>query len=108
MDTQIRATCPTCGGVELRSSDIRLTVCNKAGLSWYAFDCDGCEQEIRKPADGRVIALLVSGGVRAELWEVPAEALEAHDGPPLTWDDLVDFGVALERCTDPVSTLARS
>jgi len=37
----------------------------------------------------------MSGGVRAVVWEVPGEALEVHDGPALTYDDLLDFALHL-------------
>jgi hypothetical protein len=28
---------------------------------------------------------------------VPFELLESHSGPPLSWDDVLDFKLALER-----------
>jgi hypothetical protein len=98
--TTIKASCPTCGEVELTQLDIRLQVCSHAPLSFYAFDCPGCAHEVRKPADSHVISLLVSGGVTAEVWEVPAEALEEHDGAVLGYDDLLDFAMAVNACDD--------
>jgi hypothetical protein len=93
--TTIKATCPTCGEVELTHEDVRLMVCNEASLSYYAFDCPGCVHEVRKPADAHVISLLMSGGVSATVWEIPAEAQETKSGPALTYDDLLDFAMAL-------------
>ena len=93
--TLIKASCPTCGEVELTPADVALMVCSHAPLSYYAFQCSGCAQEVRKPADDHVVSLLVSGGVPATVWEVPAEALEAHDGPALSYDDLLDFALGL-------------
>ncbi len=78
--TTIKATCPTCGEVELTADDLTLMVCSQAPLSYYAFRCPRCIEEIRKPADDHIISLLVSGGVRATNWSIPAEALESHDG----------------------------
>ncbi len=89
--TTIKASCPTCGEVELTSPDIRLRVASHAPLSYYAFSCPKCRDEVRKPADDHVISLLMSGGVRPEMWEVPAEALEPKVGPLLSYDDLLDF-----------------
>jgi hypothetical protein len=94
--TTIKASCPTCGEVELTSADIRLMVCSHAPLSYYAFHCPNCLDEIRKPADDHVISLLMSGGVKANVWEVPEEALEPKVGPVLTYDDLLDLVLALE------------
>jgi hypothetical protein len=89
--TLIKASCPSCGEVELTPADVSLMVCSHAPLSYYAFECTGCNSEVRKPADDHVVSLLVSGGVPATVWEVPAEALEAHEGPSLSYDDLLDF-----------------
>ena len=93
--TTIKASCPTCGEVELTPEDVSLMVCSHAPLSYYAFTCWTCTHEIRKPADDHVVALLVSGGVPAQVWELPAEALEEHTGPQLTYDDLLDFALRL-------------
>ena len=93
--TTIKASCPTCGEVELTPDDVSLMVCSHAPLSYYAFTCLTCLHEIRKPADEHVVALLVSGGVPAQVWGLPAEALEEHVGPQLTYDDLLDFALQL-------------
>ena len=82
-----------------------LKVCNHAPLSYYAFRCPRCVEEIRKPADDHIISLLVSGGVRATNWAVPAEALEAHSGPVISYDELLDFALAMER-TEYLAALA--
>jgi hypothetical protein len=58
--------------------------------------CPACRVVIAKPADERIVRLLLSGGVQAELWEPPAELLEPRDGPPITYDDLLDLHLALE------------
>ena len=84
-----------CGEVELTSRDISLMVCNHAALSYYRFDCPTCRDEVQKPADDHIISLLMSGGVRAHVWEIPAEALETHSGLPLSYDDLLANDVEL-------------
>lgn len=95
--TTIKASCPGCGEVELTSADISLRVCTSATLSYYAFVCPGCRGEIRKPADDHIIQLLMSGGVKAQVWEIPAEAAEPKCGPRLDYDDLLDFVLQLGR-----------
>jgi hypothetical protein len=95
--TTIKASCPACGEVELTSDDIRLRVCSHGPLSYYSFTCPECNDLVRKPADDHIVSLLMSGGVRAEVWEVPAEALEPKGGPELTYDDLLDFVLQLGR-----------
>jgi predicted RNA-binding Zn-ribbon protein involved in translation (DUF1610 family) len=103
--TTIKASCPSCGEVELTPADVSLMVCSHAPLSYYAFHCPSCTDEIRKPADDHVVSLLVSGGVPATVWDVPAEALEPHTGPALTYDDLLDLALHLER-TDLLAAAA--
>ena len=93
--TTIKASCPSCGEVELTPADVSLMVCSQAALSYYAFDCPSCCDEVRKPADDHVVSLLVSGGVPARVWDLPGEALEPKDGPQLSYDDLLDFALQL-------------
>ncbi len=94
--TTIKASCPSCGDVELTPQQVRLVVCSVKSWSYYAFTCTTCLEEVRKPAGRDVVALLISGGVVAEPWAVPAEALEEHDGPALDYDDVLDFALWLD------------
>jgi hypothetical protein len=75
--------------------------------SYYAFTCTNCLEEIRKPAGRDVVALLISGGVVAEPWAIPAEALEEHSGDTLGYDDVLDFALWLESA-DLVAAAAAS
>lgn len=95
--TTIRATCPTCGEVELTPDDIELRVCSFAPASTYAFDCPVCHIGVQKPADDRVVQLLISGGVSVMAWSLPDEATEERAGPPISIDDVLDFHLLLER-----------
>ncbi|HVE64190.1 MAG TPA: hypothetical protein VNB94_10350 [Mycobacteriales bacterium] len=95
--TTIKATCPDCGEVELTAEQVVLMVCNSAPQSYYTFECGQCRLDVRKPADDHVVSLLLSGGVQAVVWEIPAEALEPHDGPAISYDDVLDFALKLSR-----------
>ncbi len=103
--TTIKASCPDCGEVELTAGDVLLMVCNHAPQSYYTFQCTQCHVDIRKPADDHVVSLLLSGGVQAVVWELPAEALEAHDGPSICYDDVLDFALRVSR-TDFLASFA--
>ncbi len=95
--TTIKASCHSCGEVELTSADVTLMVCSYAPLSYYTFCCTKCELQVRKPADDHVVSLLLSGGVEAVVWELPAEARETHEGPAIGYDDVLDFALRLSE-----------
>jgi|SRR5689334_17069267 hypothetical protein len=89
--TIIKATCPSCGDVELSRDQVRLVVHPLADRSFYGFTCTVCGDPVRKPAGDEVVRLLTMGGVVAERIVVPAEALETHTGAPISADDVLDF-----------------
>ena len=94
--TTIKATCPSCGEVDLTADDILLRIGAQSGGNTYGFSCPDCGDFVQKPADERVVRLLLSGGVMPTLDHVPAEALESHVGPPIDHDDLIAFHDLLE------------
>jgi len=91
--TTIKATCPTCGEVDLTAEDIELRISSTEDGSEYGFECPMCVSLVWKPADARIIQLLISGGVRASVRD---EELTRSDAPAFTYDDLLDFHFALE------------
>lgn len=95
--TTIKTSCPVCGDVELTPEQMRLVVCTRSEWSFYSFVCTTCQDEVKKPADTEVVTLLSSGGVVAEHWVIPAEALEEHHGALITYDDVLDFALTLDR-----------
>jgi hypothetical protein len=114
--TRIRATCPSCGEVDLQPTDIRLEIVADGPTevcegSYYAFSCPDCAGTVTKPADDRIARLLSSGGVSVtyrssspqfEADVARAVALLDHPegmpiAPALTPDDLLDFHLLLQR-----------
>jgi rRNA maturation protein Nop10 len=93
----IKATCPLCGDVKLRSRDLTVRVCAETDHGTYTFACPRCREHVNRDATPRILALLVSAGVRTEVWHQPAELFEPRGGPPLSVDDLLDFHLALAR-----------
>jgi hypothetical protein len=104
--TTIKATCPTCGDVDLSPSDVTVTVARELGWSTYTFRCVQCSDAVCKPADDEVVQLLTGAGVRVERMDIPTEYLEAQvlsrTSPPLTGDDLLDFHLWIDRVDDIV------
>lgn len=92
----IRASCPECGDVELTSRDVRVLVCTSTEDGSYAFRCPVCRLAVSKPAEPRIVDLLVSAGVGVTTWTLPAELREDHVGAPISYDDLLSFHFALK------------
>ena len=93
----IRASCPTCGDVELTSRDVAVRVCAADNQGSYAFRCPACTLAVSKPADPKIVDLLVSSGVRLSVWQLPAELFEVHEGAAITYDDLLEFHYAIQK-----------
>jgi len=91
MATVIKASCMECGDVELGVNELSVRVCTAATQSTYVFRCPTCQMSVAKPAEQRIIDLLVASGVELVEWHLPAELFEAHDGDPISYDDLIDF-----------------
>ena len=87
----IRATCGDCGDVEMTSRDVWVRVCDDDQTATYAFRCPVCLLVVVKPAEAKVVDLLVASGVPCSTWRLPAELREVHHGEPINHDDLLDF-----------------
>ena len=95
--TTIRASCPTCGDVELTVKDVTVRVCAEDNSGTYSFICPECAHAVSKPAEPRIVDLLVSSGVRMSVWHLPAEMFEPRAaGDVISHDDLLDFHELLE------------
>ena len=89
--TTIKVTCPDCGDIDLHPVDLELNV----APTWatYKFRCSECGETVRKSADTEIVDLLSNAGVPTSV--IPAEALEARNGPAISYDDVLDFALAL-------------
>src|SRR5688500_499191 len=93
----IKASCPTCGDVELTTRDVQVLLCATTNQGSYAFRCPDCRLAVSKPAEARVVDVLVASGVRLSVWQLPAELEESHTGAPISYDDLLAFHFELQR-----------
>jgi hypothetical protein len=98
----IRATCTDCGDVELTTADVRVRVCIEDNSGSYLFRCPACQMAVVKPAEPRIVDLLVASGVELSTWRLPTELYETRSGDPLTHDDLLDFHHLLFETDDVV------
>src|SRR5688500_6089069 len=91
MATVIKASCHDCGDVELAVRALSVRVCTEGENGSYVFRCPTCQMSVVKPAEQRIVDLLVASGLELIEWRLPAELFEPHDGAPITHDDLIDF-----------------
>jgi hypothetical protein len=96
MATVIKASCHECGDVELAVGDLRVRICAEDEQGSYVFRCPTCQMSVVKPAEQRIVDLLVASGVELVQWRLPAEIYERHDGAPISHDDLIDFHALLQ------------
>jgi hypothetical protein len=89
--TTIKVTCPECGDIDLQPYDLELSV----APTWatYKFHCNECGEPVRKPADPEIVDLLSGAGVPTVV--IPAEVFEPRNGPVISYDDVLDFALAL-------------
>ena len=102
----IRASCPTCGDVELTTRDVRVLLCSTTYESSYAFQCPSCRMAVSKPAEARVVDVLLASGISLSVWHMPAELDEFKAGPAINYDDLLEFHFQLGSGTDLDTLLA--
>lgn len=93
----IRASCPTCGDVELTTNDVRVLLCSSTYESSYAFQCPTCRLAVTKPAEPRVVDVLLASGIALTVWHMPAELEEVHTGTAISYDDLLEFHFQLRH-----------
>lgn len=91
MATVIKASCHDCGDVELAVDDLCVRVCTEDEQGTYVFRCPSCQMSVVKPAEQRIVDLLVASGVELIQWRLPAELFEPHRGAAISHDDLIDF-----------------
>lgn len=80
--TTIRTTCVICGDVELVPGELSLELTAMNGTGTYLFDCPTCGDPQRRPANHRVVSILLATGV----------SYHVKDGPdPITESEIARF-----------------
>jgi hypothetical protein len=92
--TRVEARCVWCGPVGFDVSGLRVHVgAGQKGLIEYR--CPVCARLNVRGIGERDVRTLLTAGVDRALGPAPFELLEEHSGPPIGWDDLLDFHEAL-------------
>jgi hypothetical protein len=99
VDSLITTRCTRCGDVDLLAEQMWLVVSEPRERTHFAFRCPDCEVVERHFVDDETLAVLLQL-LPVEEVSLPAEALETHDGPALTEDDLIDLMIGLDCVAD--------
>lgn len=104
-DAVVRVECPWCGFLTLPPQALRCAEAAGNQVALCEFSCPICSRLIiiRTTPEGFEAARRI--GVAPLDGPVPRELLEARDGPPLTWDDLLDLHLAAARTCCPQEEL---
>lgn len=93
--TTIKTTCSRCGDIHLTPSDLALELSANSDEGTYRFTCPVCEDSQRRPANSRVVSVLLATGVSYSI---------VNDSP-ITEDEIRQFAEALASDPDPVRQL---
>jgi hypothetical protein len=86
--TTIKTTCEHCGDIELRPDDLALELDPTGDQGSYLFVCPACGGRQRRPANNRVVNVLLATGVSYDV-VVPEPG-------PITDDEIERFVDALD------------
>jgi hypothetical protein len=93
--TLVEARCAWCGRIELDEADLHVHV-GRGADALFDFRCPGCARVNIRPLSTVDVAALAELGITFSRGDAPFELLEERSGPPLSWDDLIEFHRELE------------
>ena len=86
--TTIRTTCALCGDVELMPIELTLELTAVSGTGTYVFSCPECGDQQRRPANHRVVSILLATGVAYDV---------SDERPPITESEISAFTAELDK-----------
>lgn len=93
---KVRVTCPGCGPLVVPAADVRCELEANGSQGICELRCPICSTTVLAPAAVAAVETMRGAGAGHISGSVPFELLEIHAGPPLSWDDLLDFKLALD------------
>lgn len=104
---EIRTDCPSCGEVAIPAAHHRCALADDEPLRLCEFLCPNCDREVFTPLSPPAASTLLLLGAAPVTGGVPFELLERHDGPLLSWNDLLDLHTSLESTRCPQQELTQ-
>jgi hypothetical protein len=96
-EIEVRAVCPGCGPLVLPAAEFQCELEASGPKGICELRCPVCSTTVLVPAVASSVEMLWRAGAGHMSGPVPFELLESHAGPPLSWDDVLDFTLALEN-----------
>lgn len=94
----LEARCVWCGPVRMAGPALCVRVGpGRSAEALFEFVCPECGRQNFGPLGPSEVDALARAGVRASAGPAPFELLERRAGPPIGWDDLIDFHDELRR-----------
>lgn len=94
--TTIKTTCSRCGDIHLTPADLALELDPSEESGIYRFHCPTCSTLQRRPANARVVSVLLATGV----------SYDVINPNPITESEITAFAAALDAEPDPFRLLA--
>ena len=91
---RFEARCNWCEAVRVERDRLHVFV-SPSGAGLFEFVCPECERVNFRSLSIADLQALALAGVRPVEGRAPFELLEDRAGPPIAWDDLIDFHLAL-------------
>ena len=102
-DIKVRVVCPGCGPLVVPAADVRCELEATGHKGICELRCPVCSIMVFVAAEAAAVEAMRGGGAGHMSGSVPFELLEPHTGPPLSWDDLLDFKLALDGSEPSIS-----
>ena len=91
----LKADCRACGTVFLTLDELSCVIQRERKEALCQFACPIYTLTVTQELPPQDVAILRAMGARELMGSVPFELLEDHFGPPLSFDDLLDFHDAI-------------
>ena len=91
----VRVQCPGCGPVVVPAEEFCCELEAAGGRGICELRCPVCSAMLVVPARAEAVETMRRAGA-GRLPRAPFELLEPHVGPPLSWDEVLDFTLAMD------------
>jgi hypothetical protein len=91
---RLEAKCTWCGPVVVQRDGVWVFV-SERGAGLFVFLCPDCRRENYRSITISDLEALALAGILPAEGRAPFELLEDRSGPPIGWDDLIDFHQAI-------------